>query len=222
MTRIGAVGQEPTLAEALESYHSVPVSAFRRTATTSSEEIARLGQDEFSRRYSASSRSLFNRSNPNNIFWHQQIRDDHSISRTPARQELAPVDRPLRESASLGALGRVEIPWWQRREAPGDRSAATERLERVDRSAVTERPEHMERREAPVDRSAATEYAVRVKKCVGNLIKCCGVCQTDQPMVALVPCGHVLCSDCLTNSCHRYRCPFCRGSVEKSVVLFEP
>ncbi|CAE7460436.1 SSM4 [Symbiodinium natans] len=41
----------------------------------------------------------------------------------------------------------------------------------------------------------------------------CGICDEDRSLVALAPCGHVLCKECGQQLRHR-QCPFCRQPVQ--------
>lgn len=64
---------------------------------------------------------------------------------------------------------------------------------------------------------------IQLAKIVGNIIQQCGVCLSEgAPMVALVPCGHLICGSCgeLCSSCGYRRCPFCRRDVTGIQTLF--
>lgn len=50
----------------------------------------------------------------------------------------------------------------------------------------------------------------------------CGVCRENEPRLVLIPCGHVLCSDCI-NQLEREQqnqCPFCRAFVATTNQLY--
>ncbi|CAE7500525.1 SSM4 [Symbiodinium sp. CCMP2592] len=47
----------------------------------------------------------------------------------------------------------------------------------------------------------------------GGIVASCGICHEDRPLVALAPCGHVLCSGC-QQLLRDKPCPFCRQPVQ--------
>lgn len=72
----------------------------------------------------------------------------------------------------------------------------------------------------------STQQASVCSKPSGNLLQCCGICQLDKPMRALVPCGHVVCAQCsmecnLEVGCLK-TCPFCRRRIAHIITLFAP
>lgn len=56
----------------------------------------------------------------------------------------------------------------------------------------------------------------------GNLMMICGVCQEEQPMQAIVPCGHLICGSCWDTAGCIGQCPFCRGHAFSLNPLFVP
>jgi len=52
----------------------------------------------------------------------------------------------------------------------------------------------------------------------GNLALECGVCTTEKPMSALLPCGHLVCASCAPRGSGI--CPFCRTAVTGTQALF--
>jgi len=47
---------------------------------------------------------------------------------------------------------------------------------------------------------------------VGGLMDTCAICSEIRPLIALVPCGHVICAECHAKR-NSQRCPFCRKVV---------
>lgn len=60
---------------------------------------------------------------------------------------------------------------------------------------------------------------------VSNFTACCGVCTETKPASCLVPCGHLICTECSDRAVgedENKRCPWCREAVLATQVIFAP
>jgi len=65
------------------------------------------------------------------------------------------------------------------------------------------------------DRGSDAQHRIRLGQLVTD-------CSRERTMEVLVPCGHMICSDCMVSCNPKDRCPFCRGKIEKSLPIFKP
>ena len=47
----------------------------------------------------------------------------------------------------------------------------------------------------------------------------CGICNDNEKDIALVPCGHVFCANCLDNTFYA-ECPVCRRAITSKLSIF--
>eukprot|EP00933_Yihiella_yeosuensis_P043376 TRINITY_DN38142_c0_g1_i1.p1 TRINITY_DN38142_c0_g1~~TRINITY_DN38142_c0_g1_i1.p1 ORF type:complete len:178 (+),score=25.78 TRINITY_DN38142_c0_g1_i1:78-611(+) len=53
-----------------------------------------------------------------------------------------------------------------------------------------------------------------------NVVRQCGICMEELPVIALNPCGHILCTDCAQRFSPGENCPACRQQVQSHQNLF--
>ncbi|CAE8715094.1 unnamed protein product [Polarella glacialis] len=61
---------------------------------------------------------------------------------------------------------------------------------------------------------------LKLPPCASNLCQQCCVCLECVPVVAIKPCGHLICTLCVANFPQGRRCPVCRELVSGSQNLF--
>lgn len=194
--------------------------------------IDRIGEEDFTRLYSASSRSLFHRGGVNCVLRPISTGSSpvganqvvHSSSSAPIAETAYQFNTVLAgsRSATFQAAADQEILEWP---------LSFFRPRRSSRSAGNAvRRRHHSLPAGGIGTSDGARPNKSLSRCVGNassrrsgnLTQLCGICQTDQPMDVLVPCGHMICSDCWGRCGQDNRCPFCRGAVESSIAIFKP
>lgn len=176
--------------------------------------IFRVGEEEFANRYSASSRSLFKRNGAS------------CVSLSASQTSLGVVSKPSfrdNPAETQDAAHRFEgsSPWLSHSFKSFKIRQRREREEMMQRDLEREQQRQMHRaavlgvdNAVPTTRKAARQSQHEHD----TYIETCGICQDDQPMEVLVPCGHILCSECW--QCVKGNsCPFCRRAVEQSVVI---
>lgn len=119
----------------------------------------------------------------------------------------------LQRSHTTGSLGNLTSSQTSNnRHESGDHSPIQSPIRRSHTSSTLGQSDTFER----------SRPDVQSRKARGNVIKECGICWTEQPLGCLVPCGHMVCSKCISAEGAVDQCPFCRQSFDKYIELFLP
>lgn len=70
------------------------------------------------------------------------------------------------------------------------------------------------------ERSPPRSALLQRKPAVSSLVRECVVCLEEREVIALIPCGHLVCTTCSGHFFCKHTCPVCRGRVESHQSLF--
>lgn len=178
--------------------------------------ILRFGEEEFASRFSASSRSLFKRNGISCVSLSASQPSLRDISKSSNS------DSPAENRDAVNGL-KGSLPFHSRNFQSFKLRQKRERAEMLQRDLEREQQRQMHRAAFLGHDNAVPANPKPPRHSHGECdthIETCGICCDDQPMEVLVPCGHMLCSECW--QCVRGNsCPFCRRFVQQSVMICE-